>query len=40
MLTIGTGIGGGLVNDGDLYRGAFCVAGEFGHVRVVPNGIE
>ena len=40
MLTIGTGIGGGLVNDGELYRGAFGVAGEFGHVRVVPNGIE
>jgi glucokinase len=40
MLTIGTGIGGGLVNDGELYRGAFGVAGEFGHVRIVPNGIE
>jgi glucokinase len=40
MLTIGTGIGGGLVNDGELYRGAFGVASEFGHVRLVPSGLE
>ncbi|MDP1711522.1 MAG: ROK family glucokinase [Candidatus Nanopelagicaceae bacterium] len=38
MLTIGTGIGGGLVVKGDLYRGAFGIAAEFGHVRVVPEG--
>ncbi|MDP1720388.1 MAG: ROK family glucokinase [Candidatus Nanopelagicaceae bacterium] len=38
MLTVGTGIGGGLVVDGELYRGAFGVAAEFGHVRVVPEG--
>ena len=35
---IGTGIGGGLVLDGRLYRGGFGIAGEFGHVRVVPDG--
>jgi len=38
LLTIGTGIGGGLVVNGDLYRGAFGVAAEFGHLRVVPEG--
>ena len=38
MLTIGTGIGGGIVLDGELYRGAFGVAGEVGHLRVVPQG--
>ena len=38
MLTVGTGIGGGVVVDGNLYRGAFGVAAEFGHLRVVPDG--
>lgn len=38
MLTIGTGIGGGVVVNGQLYRGAFGVAAEFGHMRVVPDG--
>ena len=38
LLTIGTGIGGGLVVNGDLHRGAFGVAAEFGHLRVVPEG--
>ena len=38
MVTVGTGIGGGLVNNGALYRGAFGVAAEFGHMRLVPGG--
>jgi glucokinase len=38
VLTIGTGIGAGLVLGGGLYRGAFGIAGEPGHVRVVPGG--
>lgn len=38
MLTVGTGIGGGIVVNGALYRGAFGIAAEFGHLRVVPEG--
>jgi glucokinase len=37
-LTIGTGIGGGLVIGGALHRGRFGIAGEPGHMRVVPGG--
>ena len=40
LLTVGTGIGGGIVVDGVLLRGAFGVAAELGHMRVVPNGIR
>ena len=38
LLTIGTGIGAGIVINGGLYRGAFGIAGEPGHMRVVPGG--
>ena len=38
ILTIGTGIGGGVVMNGQLYRGANGCAAEFGHLRIVPNG--
>jgi glucokinase len=38
LVTIGTGIGGGLVIGGQLIRGAHGIAAEFGHVRVVPDG--
>ena len=34
MLTIGTGVGGGLVLDGRLYRGATGAAGEVGHTAI------
>jgi glucokinase len=40
MFTVGTGIGGGAVVNGQLYRGEFGVAAEFGHVRVVPGGLR
>lgn len=35
---VGTGIGGGLVIDGQLYRGAHNAAGEIGHTFVAPGG--
>ncbi len=37
-LTIGTGIGGGLILDGRLYHGASDVAGEIGHATIEANG--
>ena len=38
MMTIGTGLGGGFINNGELFRGAHGMATEFGHMRAVPNG--
>ncbi len=38
MVAVGTGIGGGVVLDGVLFRGSFGIAAEFGHIRAVPNG--
>ena len=40
LLTVGTGLGGGVVVDGALLRGAFGIGAELGHVRVVPDGIR
>ncbi|GAB3078944.1 ROK family glucokinase [Micromonospora schwarzwaldensis] len=37
-VTIGTGIGGGLILDGNLFRGSHGVAAELGHLCVVPDG--
>ncbi|BBA49868.1 putative glucokinase [Fusobacterium varium] len=39
-VTIGTGIGGGIVVNDDILRGDTCVAGEFGHIQIVKNGHE
>ncbi len=38
LLTIGTGIGGGLILNGELYRGAVGAAGELGHVTIALDG--
>lgn len=38
LLTIGTGIGGGIIVNGELLRGAFGIAAEVGHLRVLPEG--
>jgi len=40
LITIGTGIGGALVLGGRLYRGSQGMAGEFGHMQVVPDGLR
>ncbi|MBT8395642.1 MAG: ROK family protein, partial [Gemmatimonadetes bacterium] len=37
-LTLGTGIGGGLVLDGEIHHGASDVAGEFGHMTIDSTG--
>jgi glucokinase len=37
-LTLGTGIGGGIVIDGKIYHGVTDAAGEFGHVTIDANG--
>ena len=36
--TLGTGVGGGVVIDGDLWPGASGAAGAFGHIAIDPNG--
>jgi glucokinase len=38
LLTLGTGVGGGLILDGALFRGAFGIGAELGHLRIVPDG--
>jgi glucokinase len=38
VITVGAGIGGGLIVGGHLYRGHFGIGGEPGHMRVVPGG--
>ena len=38
LLTLGTGIGGGIVIDGKVLHGNHGMAGEFGHMTVIPDG--
>src|SRR4051794_30942186 len=38
LLTLGTGIGGGIVSGGRIIRGCVGMAGELGHVTVIPDG--
>ncbi|MCW2874044.1 ROK family glucokinase [Actinacidiphila oryziradicis] len=38
-ITLGTGLGGGIIIGNKLRRGRFGVAGEFGHIRMVPDGL-
>jgi glucokinase len=38
LLTLGTGVGGGIILDGQLWKGATGAAGELGHVCVRPDG--
>jgi glucokinase len=40
LVTVGTGVGGGIVMDGELIRGGFGVAAEIGHIRLVRGGVE
>ena len=38
VVTVGTGIGGGIVLDGRLYRGRYGIGAEFGHMQVEKAG--
>jgi len=38
FLTLGTGVGGGIVLDGRIWHGADGMAGEVGHMTIVPQG--
>jgi glucokinase len=38
LLTLGTGIGGGIISGGRVLHGFLGMAGELGHITVVPNG--
>lgn len=40
MLTIGTGVGGAIIANGELFTGGFGAGAELGHLRVDPNGLE
>jgi len=38
LLTLGTGVGGGLIVNGQIYRGSNCLGAEVGHLAVDPGG--
>lgn len=40
FLTIGTGVGSGIILDGELWQGKCGFAGELGHITVNPEGIR
>lgn len=40
MLTIGTGVGGAIIANGELFTGGFGAGAELGHLRVQPGGLE
>lgn len=39
MITLGTGVGGAIITDGELSRGGLGIGGELGHLRLIPNGL-
>ena len=39
-ITIGTGVGGGIVMDGKVWHGASSIAGEIGHTTVISDGLK
>lgn len=40
MLTVGTGLGGALITNGQVYRGSLGLAGEIGHLVIQENGLN
>jgi glucokinase len=39
MLTLGTGVGSGLILNGEVWQGMFGMAGEVGHATILPGGL-
>ncbi|MGA1865435.1 MAG: ROK family protein [bacterium] len=39
-LTLGTGVGGGIILNGHLWHGSVGMAGEIGHMTIVPDGLK
>ncbi|MEM2121069.1 MAG: ROK family protein [Candidatus Woesearchaeota archaeon] len=39
-ITLGTGVGGGIIINGEIYRGSFFSAGEIGHMSIASNLIK
>ncbi|NLH50325.1 MAG: ROK family glucokinase [Myxococcales bacterium] len=39
LITLGTGIGGGIILDGRIWRGQWGMAGEIGHITIEPEGV-
>ena len=39
-ITLGTGVGGGIIMDGKIWHGASSIAGEIGHTTVIRDGIK
>ncbi len=40
LVTLGTGVGGGILLHGKLYRGAYSMGGEIGHMSIDLNGVK
>ncbi len=40
LITLGTGVGSGIINDGHLFRGAFDTGAELGHMVIIADGEE
>ncbi|MEI6092100.1 MAG: ROK family protein [bacterium] len=38
LMTLGSGLGGGIIIDNSIYRGSHGTAGEIGHISIVPDG--
>lgn len=38
MITLGTGVGGGIISDGKIFTGFNCAAGELGHIVIEVDG--
>jgi glucokinase len=38
LMTLGTGVGGGIISEGRIVHGQIGMAGELGHITVSPNG--